>query len=138
MERFFECKKYHGKCQARCCGIIPIPRKIWQKNQHKVQKKVLEKHKVEVTNPQTKQKTRGILPITQDMLCPFLKKDLSCAIYEDRPDICKKFGDETHLMLCCPMQQADGTERTEAEMQEFEHKVNEFFNEKPSKMQIMQ
>lgn len=138
MERKFECKKYHGKCQAKCCGIVPIPYKTWQKNQHNIQREVLEKHKVEATDPQSKERVRSILPLTEDLYCPFLKKDLSCGIYEDRPEICKKFGDETHLMLCCPMQRADGTERTEAEMQEFDNKVNEYFNEKPSKMPIMQ
>lgn len=52
-----------------------------------------------------------IIPITSDLLCPFLKKDLGCAIYEDRPEVCRKYGDETHPMLCCPMQDKDGNAR---------------------------
>lgn len=52
-----------------------------------------------------------LIPITEDLFCPFLKKDLSCAIYEDRPDVCRKFGDESHELLCCPVQDKDGNAR---------------------------
>jgi Fe-S-cluster containining protein len=140
----FECKKYHCECKARCCGIVPIPVVTWQKNQHNIQKPVLYAHKVLAQDPHTEKRETSILPVTEEMLCPFLKEDLSCAIYQQRPEICKKFGDETHLMLCCPVQKADGTPRTENEKEIFEQQINEFFslqkeeNEKQSKMQIVQ
>lgn len=120
----FECKKYHKICEGKCCGIIPIPVTIWSKHQHKIQRPIKEKHKVYVTDHDDV-KCTAILPITNDAYCPFLKQDLACAIYEDRPKICKKFGDESHWALKCPMQYADGTPRSEQDKIELNNKCNE-------------
>lgn len=35
-----------------------------------------------------------IVTDTSDRACVFLKEDNSCAVYEDRPEICKNFGRE--------------------------------------------
>lgn len=103
----FECKKYHCQCEAKCCSYVPIPQKIWQRNQHNIQREVIEKTKViRADGNET-----AILPITESGYCPFLKEDLSCAIYQDRPEICKKFGDESHPLMCCPMQDKNGKHR---------------------------
>ncbi len=108
----FQCKKYHTVCKALCCGIVPIPRVLWQKKQHAIQRPVREVFKGQATSKTDPSIVETfILPRTDDNYCPFLKKDLSCAIYEDRPDICKKFGDESHPMMCCPMQHKDGEPR---------------------------
>jgi Fe-S-cluster containining protein len=96
--------------------VVPIPLVIWGKNQHNINRQPIETKKIYCTNKETKVKQTCILPITKDYLCPFLKDDLSCAIYNDRPDVCRKYGDESHPMLCCPMQHADGTERSEEEI----------------------
>lgn len=122
----FECKKYHCKCKAECCGVVPIPAKIWQRNQHKIVRHPVEKHKV-MAGEHNKVAKLCILPLTENGYCPFLNEDLSCNIYDDRPEICKKFGDESHLMLTCPMQRADGTPRTDEERDEFNTQVNAFF-----------
>lgn len=108
----FECKKYHCKCAAKCCGIVPIPVQIWQKNQHLIQRKVQKVQKVYATNKENQRHT-AMLPLTEDHYCPFLKKDLSCAIYENRPDLCKKFGDESHWAMTCPMQDKDGNPKSD-------------------------
>ena len=109
----FECKKYHCKCKADCCGVVPIPRETWDRNQHLLQQKV--EH---LTELKAKRKVLGIqieemvvIPITKNFHCPFLKPDLSCAIYEERPDVCRKYGDDSHEMLMCPMQDKDGNPR---------------------------
>jgi Fe-S-cluster containining protein len=124
----FECKKYHSCCQARCCGIVPIPVGTWQKNQHNIQQEVKEKHKVYATG-QDNVKQTCILPITSDALCPFLKKDLSCAIYKDRPKVCQQFGDESHWALRCPMQHKDGTPRSKEDAIELKTKVDDWLKE---------
>jgi len=129
----FECKKYHSQCQARCCGIVPIQSSVWQRNQHKIQKEVKESRKVYFTKPDGQRYT-GFLPVTADGLCPFLKKDLQCAIYEDRPEICKKFGDETHWALKCPMQHADGTPREQEDITELNSKVKDWIAKTRTKM----
>ncbi len=103
----FQCKKYHGTCKAKCCGIVPIPEKLWKEKKHLAQRLVLESYKIK-----NKVET-AIVPRTADDYCPFLKEDLSCAIYKDRPFLCKKFGDETHPMMCCPVQHKDGKPRKE-------------------------
>ena len=101
----FECKKYHGQCKARCCGVVPIKLSLWKKKQ-----KYIQSSPKEIMFGKSKE-GKVVIPLTETLLCPFLKEDLSCAIYEDRPDVCRKFGDETHELLCCPMQDKDGNER---------------------------
>jgi len=103
----FECKKYHSKCKAKCCGIVPIKLSTWSKNQHNLQREVKEVIKG------TSSEGKVVIPITEDNYCPFLKEDLECAIYENRPEVCKKFGDESHELLCCPMQDRNGETRNE-------------------------
>mgnify|MGYP001618994626 CR=1 FL=1 len=124
----FECEKYHCKCKARCCGIVPIPVTTWQKNQHHIQKQVQKVHKVRATDQDGKPHL-AMLPITEDGLCPFLKEDLKCAIYADRPKVCKQFGDESHWALRCPMQHKDGTPRSKEDLIELTTKVDEWVND---------
>lgn len=112
MKNKFQCKKYHGKCEAMCCGVVPIPLTLWQKNQHNIQREV----KRTIRGTAEKGPRHIIIPITEDHYCPFLKKDLSCAIYEDRPEICRKFGDDSHPLMCCPMQDKEGNPRDEKEI----------------------
>lgn len=121
----FECKKYHCQCGARCCGIVPIPVSIWQRNQHNIQCEIKEKRKVYTTD-QEDQKHTAILPITEDGLCPFLRENLDCAIYEDRPKVCRQFGDESHWALRCPMQHKDGSVRSEKDAIQLNSKVKEW------------
>jgi Fe-S-cluster containining protein len=125
----FECEKYHCKCKARCCGIVPIPLTIWQKNQHNIQREVKEAHKVYVTDQENVRHT-AFLPITEDHLCPFLRADLKCAIYENRPKVCKKFGDESHWALRCPMQHKDGTPRSKEDLIELTTSVDKWITER--------
>lgn len=105
----FECKKYHCKCEAKCCGVVPIPNAIWRRNQDKIQRPVIKKFNV----IGGKDNEKAVVPMTESLYCPFLKEDLSCAIYDDRPEICRKFGDESHPLMCCPMQDKEGKVRHE-------------------------
>lgn len=129
----FECEKYHCKCKAHCCGIVPIPVPIWQRNQHHIQCEVKEAHKVYVTDQENVRHT-AILPITEDRLCPFLRPDLKCAIYKDRPKVCQQFGDESHWALKCPMQHKDGTPRAEEDLIQLTSKVDEWIQEAAGSM----
>ncbi len=47
---------------------------------------------------------RWLIPIDEHVVCGFLTTDFKCAIYDQRPDVCRKFGSvaETHEMLICP------------------------------------
>ncbi len=94
---------------AECCGIVPIPRTLWQRKQHAIQREVKS-----IFKPTDMMKDDDIenviFAITEDNYCPFLSQDLECAIYEDRPELCRKFGDESHPLMCCPMQDKEGKE----------------------------
>lgn len=114
----FDCKKMHPKCKAQCCGVVPIPEKIYNNNKHKIVTQPIEMLSLNET----------FIPITKDSNCVFLNGDLSCNIYEDRPEICRKFGDESHPMLCCPYLHSSGKERTEKERRKIEKNINTFAN----------
>ena len=108
----------HPKCKAACCGIVPIPKHIYEAN-----------WKEKITEPDEILETEdAYIPITKTGKCVFLKKDLSCNIYENRPDICKKFGDESHPMLCCPVADKNGKERSRQDKRRIERKANKCFS----------
>lgn len=96
------CPIFLKTCQAECCTLAPIEQNIFVRNFDKIQKPVLK----------TADVGPGIIvPVTETGKCCFLKDDLSCAIHDDRPSLCRKFGDETHIMMTCAWQTADGKER---------------------------
>jgi len=105
----FDCKGTHHKCRAVCCSAIPIPRKIWEDNQDKVITKPTEA----VDFPDD-----YIFPKTESGGCPFLRNDYHCNIYENRPDVCRKFGDESTILMSCPYLHNNGKERSR---QSFRH-----------------
>ena len=61
-----------------------------------------------------------VVPMTENMTCIFLSPTFGCIIYDQRPDVCKKYGDETHLLMTCAYQKADGTARTRSERKRIE------------------
>jgi Fe-S-cluster containining protein len=99
----FSCFKCHSRCKAQCCGPTPISRRVWNKHQDKIQTEPYEILEIDQTD--------DIVPVTVELKCVFLKEDYTCAIYEDRPDVCKKFGNETHPLLVCPFQDKNGNMR---------------------------
>ena len=120
----FDCKKMHPKCKAGCCGVVPIPKEIYAKNQDKIVRSLhdLSSHK------------DCVIPITSEGYCVFLNPDLSCNIYEDRPDICRKFGDESHPMLFCPVLDKNGKERCRQNRRAVERQTSSYI----SKLSILQ
>lgn len=82
-------------CQAACCGPVPIPEGYLEifKDRIREDSTIIDSgipnHKI-VIDPDT-------------LRCGFMNKDLRCSIYDNRPDICRMFGDtrETHPMLKC-------------------------------------
>ena len=97
-----DCSKFHGKCGASCCSVFPIPKNLY----------VSHASKIVETVSKTIDFDENIAPVTQSGRCCFLNKDLSCNIYEDRPDICRKFGNESHIMLSCSVATKEGNPRT--------------------------
>ncbi len=122
-----DCPKSHAKCKASCCGSCPIPADIFYRNQDKIVTKPIkltEHYGPDILDDLQADPYKDIgqrpdklfiLPVTESLKCCFLNEDLSCNIYEDRPLICRKYGDETHPMMTCPYQSKEGRCRTRQE-----------------------
>lgn len=115
----FDCKKMHSKCKAACCGVVPIPKTLYDESQDKI---VREPKEIMICDD-------SVIPITASGNCVFLNEDLSCNIYENRPIICEKFGDESHPMLVCPFLDKEGNERTRQDRRRQEKKCKKHIDE---------
>lgn len=99
------------KCKAECCGIVPFEKKWFDKS--KLVRKV-EIHEFE-----------GLISaFDKDNYCGFLGYDFKCSIYNDRPEICKKFGDESDPFLVCPWENKDGETRCRGERRRLKRKID--------------
>lgn len=97
------CNKFLHLCKAGCCGVFPL------------EKSLLYAHRDKIHTPITNEIDMGddtVVPMTKSGNCTFLKADLSCSIYEYRPEVCNLFGNEQHLNLTCSYQTKDGQERS--------------------------
>lgn len=114
----FDCKKMHPKCKASCCGTVPIPNETWEKHKDKAIRPIEEVLEYEDC----------VIPVTTCRYCTFLDLDYSCSIYEDRPPVCGKYGDETHPMLVCPYLDKNGKERSRQAQRHEMRKINKEVN----------
>lgn len=114
----FDCKKMHEKCKAQCCGIVPIHKQIYYSNQDKIVRKPHDLVFFEDC----------VIPVTSEGNCVFLNTDLSCNIYEDRPDVCRKFGNESHPMLFCPVLDKHGKERSRQSQRKIQRDSNKYIS----------
>jgi len=100
------CLKLHPKCHAECCGVCPFPGDLWDRVCHRAVRPIKQIQRDE---------QNFVHAVSADDRCPFLGYDLKCAIYDDRPDICRRYGDESHILLTCRWQAADGRIRQRPE-----------------------
>lgn len=120
VETKMDCTKCHSRCLAECCSCTsPIPKDIYERNKDKIVTQPLEIMESEGTGQDGKSEI-AIVGLTEYRQCMFLNPDLSCNIYEDRPWICKKFGDESHPLLTCSHQSKDGRIRSRQERRAIE------------------
>lgn len=123
----FKCLPVHPKCKAMCCKLAPIEKEIYERNRDRLVREVLEENEWDGYDPLEKKVKSLVLPFTKDMYCPFLNQDLSCNIYEDRPHVCRTYGDESHHCMQCPYQDKNGRLRSRQETRKilrYEEKVN--------------
>lgn len=127
-----DCKKCHIKCKAECCGVCPIPSKIYDTHLDKIVNepesiKRLMLHEILSEKPLSSslcsEKIEYVMPVTKNLKCPFLNQDYSCNIYEDRPPVCRKFGDESHPFLTCRWLSKDNKERSRQERRMIEREI---------------
>ena len=98
-----DCSKCLDKCKAECCSVVPFEKDRFYRN--KRVREILELTEFDGI----------VIPTTKDGKCPFLGHDLQCTIYDDRPDVCRKFGDESHILMTCAYQDKDGRVRSRQE-----------------------
>jgi Fe-S-cluster containining protein len=112
----FDCNKQHPKCKAICCGCITFDKALWERNQDKVVKEPVQV----LSTPDNTQ----VFPITKDMRCSFLREDLHCNIYDERPDVCREYGNESSLDMSCPYLKKDGTPRSRQQRRSIQRVVD--------------
>lgn len=98
----FDCKKFvPKKCKADCCGPVPIPNDVYERNMF---------HRIGEVD-ELFQGPGWVIPFPkgEDLKCVFLRPDFQCNIYEDRPDVCRQFGFVEELQ--CPYQTKEGVQR---------------------------
>ena len=88
-----QCKCDVKKCHAGCCGLVPIPMETYMKYREKAPRKEA------ITEPFF---DGNIVAVDADGVCVFLTNDYSCSIYDERPEVCRKFGEDNHPLLQCP------------------------------------
>jgi Fe-S-cluster containining protein len=98
-------------CQrcGKCCVAMAMPASLIEKHRDKFQRPVLEEHPSEIAPG-----VFSLSIITENAICVFLTKDNLCAIYEDRPIVCKKFGQSSGVLECAKVTMS-GRVRSQAE-----------------------
>ncbi len=96
-----------SKCPepGSCCGPFEMEPGFIEKHKDKIQKKP---EKIVETSI-------GECALCDDLGCIFLNRETKkCAIYEDRPWICKDYGLVDDIRIMCPWFKANGNPRSEA------------------------
>ena len=100
------------KCKSDCCGLVIMPTDIWERNKALAQRPLKE---LSILGEEC-------VPITGDLLCIFLDSNHRCAIYNDRPDVCKEYGLNDDLP--CPWIKTNGHLRSPAKQRQMQRKIN--------------
>lgn len=101
-----------GQCNADCCGPIPMSGSEIDSLRDKFQQKPIE----------MKAFMSKFFIITEDGMCIFLTKDKRCAIYDDRPQICRDYGIVPQLP--CPFIKPNGRPRSPAMVRRTQRLIN--------------
>lgn len=112
----FDCFKMHSKCKALCCKCVPIEKEIYQRNQHRLLRKVSKEIDFPGYDPIEHKHKDLVVPETEDGYCPFLQSDYKCGIEDDKPSLCKKYGTSEDELLRCPFQDPCGRVRSRQEV----------------------
>jgi len=111
-----DCSKCIKNCKAACCGIVPFEKKFVKNN--KPLRKVIKEHEF-----------KGMILLeTKGYICPYLKEDYTCSVYDKRPEVCRLFGNESHIMLTCQFQDKDGNIRSRQNRRSVGRKISKNFN----------
>lgn len=94
-----KCRIY--KCKASCCYNIVLPKGFMERHADKAVTEPIGRTSAP-THPEFGECEIVFTDIDfSKNRCPFLRKDCKCNVYEDRPQICRMFGQEDHPLLKC-------------------------------------
>ena len=116
----WKCLKNCGEC----CGIVEFHTDVWEAHKDKAVRKVMELMEIKRRWGYT------VIPMTEDLKCPFLTSEKRCAIYESRPRICECYG--VNVYLPCPYITPAGRRREAHEVQRVLRKIGQM-----DRMQLM-
>lgn len=89
----FPCRR----CRGQCCYNVPFKENELERFADRIVTPVIETERLIIG---------GVLPWTSsDVMenrCPFLTRDYRCNIYDNRPEVCRKFGEIEQLP--CPFE----------------------------------
>lgn len=108
------------KCKANCCGPMPMERQFIMEHYADTDPEIT------FTLKAVPQST-AVVPLVDgdDNRCVFLNREKhSCRIYNDRPEVCQRFGDESHPLLSCPHMDAQGEERNRQQRRSLQRKLS--------------
>lgn len=98
-----------------CCGIVPLSKEVWEKNQDKKQREVKEIVEID----------EEICVICEGAKCVFLNpENKKCEIYLDRPQVCRNYGIGKCDGLSCPYIKPNGKPRTPAMIKRVQRQIN--------------
>ena len=87
------CKCDVSKCKAACCYNVPMPPYMFRIYKAHIQREI---KRFEPMDAQNEKGEMMVVPIVDEdfhkNVCPFLKTNCKCAIYDKRPNICRMFG----------------------------------------------
>ena len=131
----FDCSEFLDQCHAACCGIFPIEKELYEKNIDKIVTKPIKIETYFDADPfDDNIKKDFIVPITENAKCCFLQSDYKCAIYEDRPTVCKVYGDESRPNLFCHWQDKTGKKRSRQAKRSLDRVSKKEFNKLRKKL----
>lgn len=109
----FECLASCGEC----CGMIPLDKDVFAKYRDRCQVDPIKIH-LGADNE--------IFPETKDGWCVFLDRlTKQCAIYDDRPEVCRLYGSGDIPSLACPHLMPSGKPRSRQSRRKIQrHTVN--------------
>ena len=100
------------KC-GLCCGIIPVPKEIWECNKEKA-----------LNVEEVKEAEGFVFPMTSTLTCCFLTDEKQCSIYEARPEVCRLYGSGLHDDLLCQFLKPNGNKRSEAQRKRLDRELS--------------
>ncbi len=107
-----------GACRANCCCPMSMDRQFIMAHYGDTDPNItFSMAQVPESN--------AVVALVDDGRCVFLDREkYSCRIYDDRPEICVRFGDESHPLLSCPHMNAQGEERNRQHRRKLERALD--------------